>query len=79
MEYETLLTIQGYAKFGLLAVICIVFYSYAYSIYKRDKTGERDFEQYSNLVLDDSIESKPLENNRKKQVDKINKIKKGDC
>jgi len=61
MEYETLLTVQAYAKFALLTVVCIVFYSYAYSIYKRDKKGETNYESYSNLVLDDSIESKPLE------------------
>lgn len=65
MEYETLMTIQGYAKFALMTLVFIVFYSYAYSIYKRDKTGERDFEKYSNLVLDDSIESKPLEDRNK--------------
>ena len=89
MEYETLMTIQGYAKFGLLTLTFIVFYSYAYSIYKRDKSGERDFESYSNLVLDDSIESKPLEDNREiekeqKDIDEnqdseqIKKLKKGD-
>ncbi|MDC0933440.1 CcoQ/FixQ family Cbb3-type cytochrome c oxidase assembly chaperone [Arcobacteraceae bacterium] len=61
MEYETLLTVQAYAKFALLTLVCIVFYSYAYSIYKRDKKGETNYESYSNLVLDDSIESKPLE------------------
>ncbi len=72
MEYETLMTIQGYAKFALLAVVCIVFYSYAFSIYKRNRKGDknyRDFEKYSDLVLDDSIESKPLEE-RKKTEDK---------
>jgi|GEM_PF-308632 len=67
MEYETLLTVQGYAKFGLLTLTFIVFYSYAYSIYKRDKSGDRDFESYSNLVLDDAIESKPLEDNREER------------
>lgn len=61
MEYETLLTVQAYSKFALLTLVCIVFYSYAYSIYKRDKKGETNYESYSNLVLDDSIESKPLE------------------
>ena len=76
MEYEQLLTIQGYAKIGLLTVICIVFYSYAYSIYKRDKKGERDFESYSNLVLDDSLSSQPLENNREDKKQENNK--KGD-
>ena len=69
MEYETLLTIQGYAKFGLLTLVCIVFYGYAYSIYKRDKSGERNFEKYSNLVLDDTIESKPLEERKKTDED----------
>jgi len=61
MEYETLLTVQAYAKFALLTLVCIIFYSYAYSIYKRDRKGETNYESYSNLVLDDDIESKPLE------------------
>lgn len=65
MDYETLVNIQGYAKFFLILVVFIVFYSYAYSIYKRQKTGERDFEKYSKLVLDDSIDSKPLEEVKK--------------
>ena len=70
MEYEELLTIQGYAKFALLTLTFIVFYSYAYSIYKRNKKGSenyKDYEKYSDLVLDDSIESKPLEDNREEQ------------
>ena len=61
MDYETLLTFQGYAKIGLIVFIFVVFWSYAYSNYKRDKTGERDFEQYPKLVLDDDIDSSPLE------------------
>jgi len=76
VEYETLLTIQAYAKFGLLTLVCIVFYSYAYSIYKRDKTGERNFEKYSNLVLDDTIESKPLEERKKANEDNTSVDKK---
>ena len=74
MEHETLMTIQGYAKFILLTIVFIIFYSYAYSIYKRDKKGERDFEKYSNLVLDDNIESKPLE--KRKDIDNENKTNK---
>ena len=65
MDYETLLTIQGYAKFFITLFVFVVFFSYAYSIYKRDKTGERNFEKYSDLVLNDSIESDPLEPKRK--------------
>ena len=70
MDYETLLTVQGYAKFFLILAIFIIFYSYAYSIYKRDKTGERDYEKYSNLVHDDSSVSVPLEERKKdKDID----------
>ncbi|MGE4455339.1 MAG: cytochrome c oxidase, cbb3-type, CcoQ subunit [Arcobacteraceae bacterium] len=72
MDYETLLTVQGYAKFFLILIVFVVFYSYAYSIYRRDKKGERDFEKYSKLVLDDSIESKPLES-RKENSEKKDK------
>ncbi|QKF68259.1 cytochrome c oxidase CcoNOPQ, cbb3-type, subunit IV [Arcobacter venerupis] len=74
MDYETLLTLQGYAKFFLILVIFIIFYSYAYSIYKRDKTGERDYEKYSKLVHDDSSVSVPLEE-RKNDKDIDNKEK----
>jgi len=74
MDYETLLTVQGYAKFFLILAIFIIFYSYAYSIYKRDKIGERDYEKYSNLVHDDSSVSVPLEE-RKKDKDIDNKEK----
>ncbi len=65
MDYETLMTIQGYAKFFMLLFVFIVFYSYAYSLYKRQKNGEKDFEKYSDLVLDDSINSNPLETREK--------------
>ena len=74
MDYETLLTVQGYTKFFLLLVVFIAFYSYAYSIYKRDKTGERDYEKYSKLVHDDSSVSPPLEE-RKKDINIDNKEK----
>jgi len=61
MSYQEIVDLSGYAKFFLLLLLTIVFYSYAYSIYKRDKTGERDFEKYSKLVLEDDINSEPLE------------------
>ncbi len=64
LDQETLLTIQGYAKFFITLFVFVIFYSYAYSIYKRQKNGERDFEKYSDLVLNDSIDTKPLEPNK---------------
>ena len=74
MDYETLLTVQGYDKFFLILAVFIIFYSYAYSMYKRDRTGEKDYEKYSNLVHDDSSVSPPLEE-RKKDKDIDNKEK----
>ncbi len=74
MDYETLVDIQGYVKFFLVLIVFIIFYSYAFSIYRRDKKGEKDFEKYSKLVLDDSISSVPLESREKKtkNLDKEN-------
>ncbi len=73
MSYEDILDMQGYAKFFIVLFVFIVFYAYAYSIYKRDKKGERDFEKYSELVLDDDITSKPLESREvKEKKDKEN-------
>jgi cytochrome c oxidase cbb3-type subunit 4 len=59
--------IAGYGKFFLILFIFIIFYSYAFSIYRRQKTGERDFEKYSKLVLDDSLDSPPLEKRERKK------------
>jgi cytochrome c oxidase cbb3-type subunit 4 len=70
MDYETILTIQGYAKFFLVLIVFIIFYSYAFSIYRREKKGERDFEKYSKLVLDDSIDAEPLEAKKTEKKEK---------
>ena len=64
MEYEVLLTIQGYGKFFITLFVFIIFYGYVYSIYHRERTGKRNFEKYSKLALDDSLDSVPLEKKR---------------
>ena len=61
MDQETIFTLAGYGKFFIILFIFVIFYAYAYSIYKRQRTGERDFEQYSDLVHNDSFDSNPLE------------------
>ncbi|MCK5110696.1 MAG: CcoQ/FixQ family Cbb3-type cytochrome c oxidase assembly chaperone [Arcobacteraceae bacterium] len=76
MDYETLLTVQGYAKFFILLFVCIVFYGYAYSMYKRQKSGERDYEKYTNIVHDDSFDTQPLEERKEKNENK--KLEKGE-
>ena len=70
MDYEALLTIQGYAKFFILLFVFSIFYAYAYSLYKRQKTGERDFEKYTNIVHDDAYDQAPLETRGEKDEKK---------
>lgn len=70
MDQEALMTFQGYAKFFLILVVFIIFYSYAYSMYRRQKKGERDFEKYSNIVHDDAASSDPLENRKEQKENK---------
>ena len=76
MDYETLMTVQGYAKFFILLFVFIVFYGYAYSMYKRQKSGERDYEKYTNIVHDDSFDTQPLEDREEKNEN--NKLEKGE-
>ncbi|RXJ99286.1 CcoQ/FixQ family Cbb3-type cytochrome c oxidase assembly chaperone [Arcobacter sp. CECT 8986] len=76
MDYDALLNLQGYLKFFLILFVFVVFYSYAYSIYRRDKKGEKNYEKYSDLVHDDSIKSNPLEERKKdKEINEKESIK----
>ncbi len=70
MSHQELVDLQGYLKFFLLLAVFIIFYSYAFSIYRRQKKGERDFEKYSNLVHNDSIDSRPLEERKEEKEEK---------
>ena len=61
------LRIYGYViGTGLLV---IVLYSYIIYLYRSEKKGEKDYEKYSNLVLDDELDSKLLEKNPKLEND----------
>ena len=70
MSYDDWMTFQGYAKFALLTIVFVIFYSYISNMYKRQKSGERDFEKYSSIVHDDSYDHEPLEDREKKENEK---------
>ena len=74
MSYEQLLELQGWAKIIFTMTVFVLFYSYIFSMYRRDKTGEKDYESYSKLVLDDEISSEPLED-RNKDKEKEGELK----
>jgi len=72
MEYEEIIELQGYTKIIFTFIVFVIFYSWVYSIYKRDRTGETDYESYSNIVHDDNINSVPLKSmNKDEKKEKI--------
>ena len=59
--------IQGYASFIMTIFLVIVLYGYIIHLYRSEKKGERDYEKYGNIALDDEIDSAPIEENPKTQ------------
>lgn len=55
---------QGYGFFLLVMFLSIVLYAYLYHLYKVEKMGERNYEKYANLALNDDIDDSVLENKR---------------
>ncbi len=59
--------LQGYASFIMTIFLVIVLYGYIIHLYRSEKKGERDYEKYGNIALDDEIDSTPIEDNPKTQ------------
>ena len=53
--------IQGYASFVMTILLVIMLYGYIVHLYRSEKKGERDYEKYGNIALDDEITSTPVE------------------
>jgi len=53
--------IQGYASFFMTIFFVLMLYWYIIYLYRSEKKGERDYEKYGNIALDDSITSIPIE------------------
>jgi len=53
--------IQGYASFVMTIFLVIMLYGYIVHLYRSEKKGERDYEKYGNIALDDEITSTPVE------------------
>ena len=78
-DIQTLQTFQVYAYLIVAGIIIVVFYSYIHYIYSSEKKGVRDFEKYSNIVLDDEVTSTPVEKLTAKEKWELEKKKnKGD-
>ncbi|MEW83967.1 cytochrome c oxidase, cbb3-type, CcoQ subunit [Campylobacter coli] len=55
---------QGYGFFALVMFLSIVLYAYLYHLYRTEKKGERNYENYANLALKDDIDDSVLESKR---------------
>jgi len=56
--------LQGYASFFMTIFLVIMLYWYIMYLYRSEKKGERDFEKYGRIALDDNIDSPPVEEKR---------------
>jgi len=61
--------IQGYASFFMSIFLVIMLYGYIIYLYRSEKKGERDYEKYGNIALDDNITSTPVEDKPASQRD----------
>jgi len=61
--------IQGYGMFFMTIFLTVVLYWYILYLYRSEKKGERDFEKYGRIALDDSIGTPPVEDKVTSQRD----------
>ncbi|NWF67087.1 MAG: cytochrome c oxidase, cbb3-type, CcoQ subunit, partial [Campylobacterales bacterium] len=50
-----------YAYFFFTLFLVIVLYGYIVHLYRSEKKGERDYEKYGKIALDDELNSPPVE------------------
>ena len=53
--------LQGILYLGLIIFLTFVLYGYIVHLYRSEKRGERDYEKYGKMALDDELHSKPVE------------------
>jgi len=53
--------LQGYASFFMSLFLVIMLYWYIVHLYRSEKKGERDYEKYGKIALDDEVTSTPVE------------------
>lgn len=53
-------TLAGYGFFILTLFLVVMLYSYIYHLYNSEKKGERDYEKYGDIALNDEVTDKPV-------------------
>jgi cytochrome c oxidase cbb3-type subunit 4 len=57
--------LQGQAMFYFTVVLTVILYGYILHLYRSEKKGERDYEKYGKMALDDELTDPPVEANPK--------------
>ncbi|TXE88400.1 cytochrome c oxidase, cbb3-type, CcoQ subunit [Campylobacter volucris] len=65
MNLELIRELQAYGFFALVVFLVVVLYSYWFHLYRSEKTGRRNYEQYADLALNDEISDCILEQNKR--------------
>ena len=61
--------LQGYATFFMTIFMVVMLYWYIFHLYRSEKNGERDYEKYGNIALDDNVNSTPIESKKASERD----------
>ncbi len=59
----SLTEMQGYAFFFFTIFLVVILYGYILHLYRSEKKGERDYEKYARMAIDDEISDRPVEQN----------------
>lgn len=61
MDIELIRIIQGYAYWAVTILLVVILYAYIFHIYRSEKRGEKDYEKYGRLALDDELDDEIVE------------------
>lgn len=64
---------QGYAYVFLTGFMVFILYGYIFHLYRSEKKGERNYEKYGSIALNDEITDKPVEEVSKDKKETENK------
>lgn len=61
MSIEQLQVVQGYVYWFLTIALVVILYAYILHLYRSEKRGEKNYEKYGRLALDDELNDETIE------------------
>ena len=58
---ENIRELQAYGYFFFTVFLTVILYAYILHLYRAEKKGTRNYEQYGKLALDDELDNVPVE------------------